>query len=127
MLDKLITNRVCWYNILYQILSVAWTNRITTCAIATRMDTASHKSRMIWRLTTWFGREDIVQRHVILLSPVWWYNILYQTCYFSYFQRKTYLMLDKLLYYLLVSVILLNTFHIPTNKLDIQLRHVLVW
>jgi len=32
MLDKLITWIVCWYNILYQVLSVAWTNRITTCA-----------------------------------------------------------------------------------------------
>jgi hypothetical protein len=39
-------------------------------------------------------------------------DIFYQTGYFSYFQRKTYLMLDKLLYYLLGSAILLNTFHI---------------
>jgi len=30
MLDKLVTYTVCWYKILYQVLSVAWTNRITT-------------------------------------------------------------------------------------------------
>jgi hypothetical protein len=30
MLDKLITYIVCWYNTLYQVLSVAWTNRIAT-------------------------------------------------------------------------------------------------
>jgi hypothetical protein len=30
MLDKLITYIVCWYNTLYQVLSVVWTNRITT-------------------------------------------------------------------------------------------------
>ena len=30
MLDKLITYIVCWYKILYQVLPVAWTNRITT-------------------------------------------------------------------------------------------------
>ena len=30
MLDKLITCIVCWYNILYQVLSVVWTSRITT-------------------------------------------------------------------------------------------------
>jgi hypothetical protein len=30
MLDKLITNIVWWYKTVYQVLSVAWTNRITT-------------------------------------------------------------------------------------------------
>jgi len=30
MLDKLITYIVCWYKTLYQVLPVAWTNRITT-------------------------------------------------------------------------------------------------
>jgi len=29
MSDKLITYKVCWYKTLYQVLSVAWTNRIT--------------------------------------------------------------------------------------------------
>jgi hypothetical protein len=29
MLDKLITYIVCWYKTLYQVLPVAWTNRIT--------------------------------------------------------------------------------------------------
>jgi hypothetical protein len=37
MLDKLITCKVCWYQMLYQVLPVAWTNRI-----ATRSDTGSH-------------------------------------------------------------------------------------
>ena len=37
MLDKLITYIVCWYKTLYQVLPVAWTNRITT-----RSDPASH-------------------------------------------------------------------------------------
>jgi hypothetical protein len=31
MLDKLITYIVWWYKTVYQVLSVAWTNRITTC------------------------------------------------------------------------------------------------
>jgi len=30
MLDKLITYIVCWYNTMYQVLPVPWTNRITT-------------------------------------------------------------------------------------------------
>jgi hypothetical protein len=30
MLDQLITYIVWWYKIVYQVLSVAWTNRITT-------------------------------------------------------------------------------------------------
>ena len=30
MLDKTITYTVCRYNILYQVLPVTWTNRITT-------------------------------------------------------------------------------------------------
>jgi len=30
MLDKLITYIVCWCKIMYQVLPVAWTNRITT-------------------------------------------------------------------------------------------------
>jgi len=30
MLDKLITYIVCWCNTLYQVLPIAWTNRITT-------------------------------------------------------------------------------------------------
>ena len=37
MLDKFITHTVCWYKTLYQVLPVAWTNRITT-----RSDTGSH-------------------------------------------------------------------------------------
>jgi len=37
MLDKLITYIVCWYKILYQVLPVVWTSRITT-----RSDTGSH-------------------------------------------------------------------------------------
>jgi hypothetical protein len=30
MLDKFITCIVCWYKILYQVLPVVWTNRLTT-------------------------------------------------------------------------------------------------
>jgi len=30
MLDNLITYIMCWYKTLYQVLPVAWTNRITT-------------------------------------------------------------------------------------------------
>jgi hypothetical protein len=37
MLDKLITYIVWWYKNVYQVLSVVWTNRITT-----RSDTGSH-------------------------------------------------------------------------------------
>jgi hypothetical protein len=38
MLDKLITYIVCWYNTVYQVLPVVWTNHITT----RRSDTGSH-------------------------------------------------------------------------------------
>jgi len=30
MFDKLIAYIMCWYKTLYQVLSVVWTNRITT-------------------------------------------------------------------------------------------------
>jgi hypothetical protein len=38
MLDKFITYIVWWYKTVYQVLFVAWTNRITTCLVHTTLD-----------------------------------------------------------------------------------------
>ena len=34
-----------------------------------------------------------------IITTVWWYNILYQTGDFCYLQRKTYIMLDNIVYW----------------------------
>ena len=47
-----------------------------------------------------FQQENLVQRRAILLSPMWWRNILYQPSYFLEFQRTTYKILDKNNYFL---------------------------
>jgi hypothetical protein len=61
MLDKLITYIVCWYNTLYQVSSVAWTNRMKYWNYITLMCLPAQ-----FRL---YGKEDIVQSRAIPLSP----------------------------------------------------------
>ena len=77
MLDKVITYIVCWYKTLYQVLSVAWTNRIT---IATRSDTGSHnRLDLIQSLVpphyVCNGYILMILQYMILYW--WYYNIWY--------------------------------------------------
>jgi hypothetical protein len=74
MLDKLITYIVCWYKTLYQVLPVAWTNRITT------------------------RRESLLRLVVILVHTTGstWYKVLYHhTMYVMGIYYKEYETLAK--------------------------------
>jgi hypothetical protein len=51
MLDKLITYIVWWYKTVYHVLSVAWTNRITT---RPRSDTGSHNRFDLIHIDSYF-------------------------------------------------------------------------
>ena len=66
MLDKRLTYIVWWYKTVYHVLSVAWTNRITT-----RNDTGSH------------NRLDLIQ---IIVPPHYECNgyLLNNICYFRF-------------------------------------------
>ena len=55
---------------------------------------------ILWCREKIFQQENLVQRRAILLSPMWWHNILYQPSYFLEFQRTTYKILDKNNYFL---------------------------
>ena len=62
MLDKVITYIVCWYNTLYQVLPVTWTNHITT-----RRDTISRTEG-----STWY---KVLYQHTMYVMGMCWVHL----------------------------------------------------
>ena len=114
MLDRLITYIliVWWYKTVYQVLSVAWTNRITTrlVAFATRSDTGSH------------NRLDLIQNlvppHYVCNGYIFTYSI---RSYHHYNLRVRLSLLARLAQYTFVIK------RVKTGRLSLDIQVSLNW